>query len=144
MSTIPAAKSALLAVVQAAVPAVQVTYGNAGQYMDAETVFIADVVDYTDTPGIGQVQHREDYHVPVVVSIAWQGGPDEAASWDAHLHAIYGAIVAAIRALKGDLNAAGVVSAYVDGSTFDSYLSSETAGGTVYEAVIQVRVKGLV
>ncbi len=142
-STVQPAKLAIFnvvkAAVQAATPGVQVTYGQAGQYTEAETVWVDDAVFITEDASIGQVSHREQYTVPVVVSIAWQGDPGDASKVDARLHAIFGPIEDALRELGGNLNVANVTATYVSDKSFDSFIGE--GGGRVAEAVLTVTVR---
>lgn len=142
-STVQPAKlaifNAVASAVEAATPGVQVTYGNAGQYMESETVWIDDAVFTDEDVAIGQTSHREAYEIPVVVSIAWSGDAGNAADLDARLHAIFGPIEDAIRALDGSLAAANVIAAYLSGKRFDSYIGE--GGGRVAEAVLTISIR---
>lgn len=142
-STVQPAKAAIyalvVAAVQAATPGVQVTYGNAGAHMESETVWVGDAQFGDERVSIGQASHREQYTLPVVVSIAWPGDPGDAGPADVRLHAIFGPVEDAIRAARGDLGVANVTAFYVSGKSFDSYLGE--AGGRVVEAVLTITVR---
>lgn len=142
-STVQPFKAALFALVHATVaaatPGVQVTYGNAGQYMESETVWIDNAVFTQEDVSIGQVSHREEYDVPVVVSIVWSGDPGNDGPADTRLHAIFGPIEDAIRAAKGDISVANLTAFYVAGKKFDSYIGE--GGGRVVEGVLTVHAR---
>lgn len=130
-SAVPYAKTNLLAIVAAAVPGTDASWGYPGQLISKEHVWIDDAVfgDTGERPSIHQVSHREVFELPVVVAVFADGDDHKAAelrAWE-----LTTPIEAAIRAAPS-LNAAqGVTAAYVTGKTPEGHIADAGRAVTI-------------
>ena len=69
VSSIPTAKAALVSIIAAALPTIQVSWNQpSNDDIANETVWVDDAV-ITDKPTIGQVSLREHYTLPIVIEV---------------------------------------------------------------------------
>ena len=142
-STLPAAKSALVGLVAAALPGVQVEYGDPGlTKLEREAVFFAGTgEDGQRWAPIGALAKDETYAITGYMHVANKGDNQQAATERAFV--IFGVIESTLRPLMRDLSvvADGVYYLAVAPNRLDEWVGDEGYAAFIhFEVEIKARI----